>query len=213
MNLLCSWSGGKDSCYALMKAVEMGHTPKIILNMMNENGKISRSHAIDKSILEAQAKAMKLDFNGIPASWNDYEDKFVSALKSAKEKHNVEAAVFGDIDLQAHLDWEEKVCQAAELKPLLPLWQQDRKALVLEMIEAGIETRITSCNTDMGIDFLGRKIDSEIITELEALDIDVCGENGEFHTLVTYCPLFDAPIELPPHKKVLHENYCFLQWD
>lgn len=81
------------------------------------------------------------------------------------------------------------------------------------MIEAGIETRITSCNTDMGIEFLGRKIDFEIIAELEALDIDVCGENGEFHTLVTHCPLFDAPIELPPHKKVLHENYCFLQWD
>lgn len=87
MNLLCSWSGGKDSCYALMKAIEMGHTPKIILNMMNENGKISRSHAIDKSILEAQAKAMNIDFNGIPASWGDYKEKFVGALKSAKEKH------------------------------------------------------------------------------------------------------------------------------
>lgn len=181
--------------------------------MMNENGKISRSHAIDKSILEAQAKAMNVDFNGIPASWGDYEEKFVAALKGAKEKHDVEVAVFGDIDLQAHLDWEEKVCKAAELKPLLPLWQQDRRALVLEMIEAGIETRITSCNTEMGIDFLGRKIDLEIIAELEEMEIDVCGENGEFHTLVTNCPLFDSAIELPPHTKVQHENYCFLQWD
>ena len=106
----------------------------------------------------------------------------------------------------------EKVCLAPGLKPLLPLWQQNRKALVLEMIEAGIETRITSCNTDMGINFSGRKIDLEIIAELEALDIDVCGENVEFHTLVTNCPLFDKAIELPSSQKILHEKHCFLQW-
>jgi hypothetical protein len=40
---LTSWSGGKDSCYAMMKAIHQGFIPKVVLNMMNENGKISRS--------------------------------------------------------------------------------------------------------------------------------------------------------------------------
>jgi diphthamide synthase (EF-2-diphthine--ammonia ligase) len=49
----CSWSGGKDSCYALMQAAAQGYTPAVLMNMMNENGMVSRSHAIPKEILEA----------------------------------------------------------------------------------------------------------------------------------------------------------------
>ena len=36
----CSWSGGKDSCFALMQAVQQGYTPILLVNMMNENGQI-----------------------------------------------------------------------------------------------------------------------------------------------------------------------------
>ena len=59
MNFVTSWSGGKDSCYALMLAIEQGLTPKVLLNMMNENGKVSRSHGLPLSILKQQA-----GFNG-----------------------------------------------------------------------------------------------------------------------------------------------------
>ncbi|UXE66626.1 MAG: hypothetical protein KA713_19650 [Chryseotalea sp. WA131a] len=51
-NFLTSWSGGKDSCYALMKAQEQGFAPTVLLNMLNENGVIIRSHAIPRPILE-----------------------------------------------------------------------------------------------------------------------------------------------------------------
>jgi diphthamide synthase (EF-2-diphthine--ammonia ligase) len=54
-NFLTSWSGGKDSCYGLMKAQEQGFAPTVLLNMLNENGMISRSHAIPRPILEKQA--------------------------------------------------------------------------------------------------------------------------------------------------------------
>ncbi|MDB5230060.1 MAG: hypothetical protein JWN76_865, partial [Chitinophagaceae bacterium] len=53
-NILCSWSGGKDSCFALMKAIEAGYQPKVLLNVLNEEGKISRSHGIPAHILNAQ---------------------------------------------------------------------------------------------------------------------------------------------------------------
>jgi diphthamide synthase (EF-2-diphthine--ammonia ligase) len=51
----------------------------------------------------------------------------------------LDAAVFGDIDLQAHKDWEDKVCYASGLKAILPLWQQDRITLVNEMIDNGLK--------------------------------------------------------------------------
>ena len=208
-NILCSWSGGKDSCFALMQAIQLGYTPTILLNVLNEEGKISRSHGIPEEILQQQAKAAELPVHLISSSWKDYEQYFTAALSQLKEKYQLTHAVFGDVDLQAHRDWEEKVCNAAGLTAVLPLWQQDRKKLVLQMLEAGIETIIVSCNATMGERFIGRPITVALVEELEAMGIDPCGENGEYHTLVLDCPLFVERINVCVMEKIQHENYWF----
>jgi diphthine-ammonia ligase len=209
--ILCSWSGGKDSCFALMQARQTGHSPTVLLNVLNEAGKISRSHGIPAAILMAQAAAMQLPIHLISSSWEEYEKRFVNALQELTAQYNVTHAVFGDIDLQAHRDWEEKVCAAAGLSAVLPLWQQNRKALVEQMLDTGIETMIVSCNTVMGEAFLGRILTRELVAELETLGVDVCGENGEFHTLVLNCPLFSQRIEVTVGKKIQHGDYWFTE--
>ena len=75
-NLVCSWSGGKDSCYALMQAIYLGYTPKVLLNVLNEEGKISRSHGIPANILQTQASLAALPIHLISSSWQDYEKYF-----------------------------------------------------------------------------------------------------------------------------------------
>jgi diphthine-ammonia ligase len=210
-NSLCSWSGGKDSCFALMQAIALGYTPKVLLNVLNEEGKISRSHGIPSAILQAQARATGLPIHLISSSWQDYEMYFTRALTTLKEQYKLTSAVFGDIDLQPHRDWEEKVCTHAGLTAVLPLWQQNRKALVLQMLEAGIETLIVSCNETMGQRFIGKYITPALVDELEAMGIDACGENGEFHTLVTNCPLFAAPVQAKVAATLHHGNYWFAE--
>ncbi len=200
-NIICSWSGGKDSCFALMTAVKQGHKPVALLNVLNENGQISRSHGLPPSILEQQAAALGLPVLLQPSTWQDYETRFVQALRRLKSEHHATAAVFGDIDLQPHRDWEEKVCAAAGMEALLPLWQEERKVLVYRMLEQGLKCRIVSCNTTLGEDFLGREMDDVLIADLEDAGVDVCGENGEFHTVVTDCPLFKVPVQLPLMRK------------
>ena len=209
----CSWSGGKDSCLALMQAIQQGHTPSVLINMMNENGKISRSHGLPSSILTQQAQAMNMPMMAIPATWEAYEKAFVDTLLHVKKEFDIASMVFGDIDLQAHRDWEEMVCAKAGLNALLPLWKKDRKELILQMLDAGIETMIVSCNTTMGEKFLGKILSPELIPELESIGVDVCGENGEFHTLVLNCPLFKERIQLPGFTTVLHNDYWFVQWE
>jgi len=209
----CSWSGGKDSCFALMQTLSERLELKVLVNMMNENGLISRSHGIPKSILQAQAEAMKVPIVAIPTSWSDYESNFTNTLLAIRAQYEVSTMVFGDIDLQAHRDWEEKVCSNAGLKASLPLWQKDRKRLIHEMLAVGIETVIVSCNMTLGEDFLGKTITEFLIPELESRGVDVCGENGEFHTLVVNCPLFNKKLQLPGYGKVQHENYWFVQWE
>lgn len=206
---LCSWSGGKDSCFALMQAINSGYKPEVLLNVLNEEGKISRSHGIPAAILEAQANAAGVPIHLMSSSWADYERNFTAALQTLKEQYALTHAVFGDIDLQPHRDWEEKVCGNAGLIAVLPLWQQDRRQLVSQMLDAGIETMIVSCNEVMGERFLGKIITPALVDELEQLGVDACGENGEFHTLVLNCPLFSRGIHVDVMDTVKHESYWF----
>ncbi|MCA6449085.1 MAG: diphthine--ammonia ligase [Chitinophagaceae bacterium] len=210
-HILCSWSGGKDSCFALIQAIQEGYRPQVLLNVLNEEGRISRSHGIPANILQAQAAAMQLPIHLISSSWQEYEAKFVGALQQLTQQYSLTHAVFGDIDLQAHRDWEEKVCAQAGLTALLPLWQQNRKTLVYQMLDAGIETMIVSCNTTMGERFLGKMLTTELVNELESLGVDVCGENGEFHTLVLNCPIFNKALKVKAGKKLLHNGYWFTE--
>ncbi|OCB78111.1 adenosine nucleotide hydrolase [Flavobacterium crassostreae] len=209
---MTSWSGGKDCCYAMMLAINQGWVPKVLLNMMHENGKRSRSHGLPLSILKQQAQRMQLPLVAIAATWQDYEQKFIHTLQDLKTQYHLDAAVFGDIDLQAHKDWEDMVCKAARIQSILPLWQQDRIDLVHQMIQNDIQTRIVSCNTYMGEGYLGKLLTKDLATELKQKGIDPCGENGEFHTLVVNCPLFSQPIILPEFSVATHNDYCFVVW-
>lgn len=209
MNFLCSWSGGKDSCYAFYKAIQQGYKPTVLLNVMNEFGDRSRSHGIPKNVLEAQAAALELPIHFFSSTWADYEVKYIETLKALVKDYPITYSVFGDIDIESHRSWEEKVSTAANLEAVLPLWQGDRKQLVLDMIEAGLEAMIVSCNEVLGPEFLGRIIDEAIITEFEALGVDACGENGEFHTLVVNAPFFKNRIEVDIEEKAKSSNYNF----
>jgi diphthine-ammonia ligase len=214
IRLACSWSGGKDSCFALIRRLRS--TPlaelAVVVNMMNENGKISRSHGLPASLLNEQAANLNVPLIATPTSWGDYEKNFITTLERVKHEFGVTHMVFGDIDLQPHRDWEEKVCASAGVVPLLPLWQEERKALVTEMLAEGIECTIVSCNDTMGERFLGLQLDRNIVDELEQMGIDVCGENGEFHTVVTHCSLFKKKINLPASQKIKVDTYWFLDW-
>lgn len=212
LNALSSWSGGKDSAYAVYLAQQTGFTARGLLNVLNENGKISRSHGLPVHLLQQQAEAMNLPLYTLASSWNAYESNFIHALQEMKTALPVSHVIFGDIDLQAHRDWEEKVCSTTGLTAYLPLWQKDRKKVVLSMLEAKFEAIIVSCQATMGLSYLGRTIDLSLVEELESRGIDPCGENGEFHTLVTNCPLFSTPVQFTIAGKSAHENYCFLNF-
>lgn len=122
---LCSFSGGKDSCLALWRAQQQGIAVRTLLVMFEEGGERSRSHGIPLGLIQRQAAALGLELVARNASWKTYEEVFVATLMELRASGH-EVAVFGDIDLQAHRDWEEKVCAAAGVAPLLPLWHEDQ---------------------------------------------------------------------------------------
>lgn len=182
-----SWSGGKDSMLALHRALQDGFRFDALLAMYDEGGERSRSHAIPRPLMQAQADALGIELVMRSASWADYEAVFTEQLR-AFAAQGVGHAVFGDIDLQPHRDWEEKVCAAAGLSAVLPLWRSPRRALVDELLALGYRARVVCVDARfLDASFCGRTFDADFLADLPP-GVDACGENGEFHTFV-----FDGP--------------------
>ena len=186
---LCSWSGGKDSCLALHMAWNDGLRPGLLLSMFEEDADRNRSHAVPLRLIKAQADAMGLALVTPRAGWPGYEATFIQTLKEAGQAGYGDA-IFGDIDLVPHREWEEKVCAQAGLTPHLPLWEWPRHKVVEAVFSMGIRTTCVCVNTRfLPKEFCGRPYDRQFVADLPA-GVDACGENGEFHTFVTWAPRF-----------------------
>jgi uncharacterized protein (TIGR00290 family) len=200
---VCSSSGGKDSMLALWYARQQGIQPRTLLTMFDETGLRSRSHGVPRAIVERQARALGLELLTPSAGWTDYEKVFVGALRHLRASGH-EIAIFGDIDLQAHRDWEERVCMLAGLSACLPLWHKDRLQLARESIALGFKAIVVCVDSrHLGDEFCGREFDETFIADLPP-GVDACGENGEFHTFVYDGPLFSQPVEF---RREGHREY------
>jgi uncharacterized protein (TIGR00290 family) len=194
MRSFFSWSGGKDSMLALHRALESGYDVRALLAMFDETGERSRSHALPPHLMQAQADALGIPLVMRQASWRDYEAVFTEQLQ-AFAAEGITHGLFGDIDLQPHRDWEEKVCAAAGITAVLPLWQEARRALVDELLALGYRARIVCVDARfLGEPFCGREFDAGFIADLPPT-VDACGENGEFHSFVFDGPRFAMPVE------------------
>lgn len=178
---------------ALWHARAAGLQPTTLLTMFDETGLRSRSHGVPRALVEAQARALGMELIGPSAGWKDYEQVFVQALHELRNG-GVEVAIFGDIDLEPHREWEARVCRQADLEHSLPLWQRNRLELARESIALGFKAIVVCVDSRFLADeFCGRCFDAAFIEDLPA-GVDACGENGEFHTFVYDGPLFAQPV-------------------
>jgi uncharacterized protein (TIGR00290 family) len=193
MRAFFSWSGGKDSMLALHRALAEGVRVEALLAMFDEGGERSRSHAIPPQLMQAQADALGIELVIGRAGWADYEAVFTARLREFAAR-GITRGLFGDIDLQPHRAWEEKVCAAAGLHAELPLWQEPRHALVDELLALGYRARVVCVDARfLDASFCGREFDAAFLADLPE-GVDACGENGEFHTFVFDGPRFAQPV-------------------
>ncbi|MCR3921680.1 MAG: diphthine--ammonia ligase [Firmicutes bacterium] len=208
-NFFCSWSGGKDSCLSLYYALKNGGIPKRLLTMLIENGQRSRSHGLSLDLLNKQAELLNIPLSTKAATWDDYESIFIAALKDMKVD-GIEVGVYGDIDLEGHRSWVNKVSQQANILVYHPLWQKPRREVLTEFIAAGFKATVIAVNEkQLGKEFLGVVIDEPLLKEFEKIGIDPAGENGEYHTVVTGGPIFKSDINYTLQEQILQSGYWF----
>ncbi|MDR2708323.1 MAG: diphthine--ammonia ligase [Nitrososphaerota archaeon] len=214
MKIAASWSGGKDSAFALHLAKQQGHEVVNILTMMLSEEK-SVFHLIRSAILDAQADAMGLSLIKKQTGNETYENDFKEVLLELKAK-GVEGLVTGDIcAIAGHEEgWLNRICYEIGLKPIRPLWMGDTKQIFLDYINAGFKAIVVRANlSKLCVDWLGRVLDQQFYDEILSLDnIDPCGERGEYHTVVLDGPCFKKTIELvETQKHKLDNNSGYLE--
>ncbi|GLI53740.1 diphthine--ammonia ligase [Thermodesulfovibrio yellowstonii] len=207
-----SWSGGKDSSLACYRAMTKGVQVVCLVNMLSEDGIYSRSHGIGSELLRLQAEAIGIPIIQRKTTWESYEKEFKNTILQLK-KEDIKAGVFGDIDLQEHRDWVERVCRETGIKVILPLWNEEREKLLKEFIDLGFKAIVCSTNSEfLGKEWLGRQIDDDFIKDLKDLgNIDICGEKGEYHTFVYDGPIFKKAVKFRMVDRVIKDGKWFLK--
>lgn len=206
-----SWSGGKDSYLSMLFAKEYGLEPACLLSFTGADGQ-SRSHGIKTAMLKAQASALGIPLHTEEVTWEGYEAGFERAVNGLKEKYGISGGIFGDINLQEHLDWVEKMCLRCDINHNLPLWMMEEKKVSEELIRLGGKAMLVAIRNDLVDEkWLGRIMDAEYIDYCLSVGISPCGEGGEAHTLVIDGPLFKTPLVCKPGKIHHKDNHSFIE--
>lgn len=211
-----NWSSGKDAAmaYSLLHSSPTHIVTHLLTTISHEHSRIVM-HGVREELLDAQAERMGLPLKKIylPASPNDslYKEAMATALHEL-QADGVTTAAFGDIFLEDLRYYREQQLQTIGMKALFPLWKHDTKALVQMIEQVGIDAIIVCVNEKfLGKDFLGRKINAELLKDLPA-NVDPCGEYGEFHSYVYNTPYFSSPVPVIKGE-ISYHSYAAAQND
>jgi uncharacterized protein (TIGR00290 family) len=207
-----SWSGGKDSAFALYKILTSGEYHVVDLHTtLNEETRRVGLHGVHEALIEQQAESLGLPLTKLylPASEDHAAyKKLMTAYYKQSTRRGVEHVVFGDIFLEDLRQFREQLLENTSLTSLYPLWKIDTQKLLNDFIAVGFKTVICSADADkFSKDQVGRTIDTTFAENLRP-GVDPCGENGEYHTLVYDGPIFKKPLPFETGE-VVEKQYSF----
>jgi len=195
-----NWSGGKDSSLALYEALQDSSFDirYLLTNLSAEYNRISM-HGVRYELLEEQAKSIGIPLTTMriikDASMEDYNNLMQKKMAFFIDK-DVRHCFFGDIFLEDLKKYREEQLSKVNIKAHFPLWKRSTKTIIKTFIDLGFKAKVVSINANLlDKSFVGRELDAMFIKDLPRY-VDVCGENGEFHSFVYDGPIFKYPIPI-----------------
>ncbi|MBW3732018.1 adenine nucleotide alpha hydrolase [Aeromonas dhakensis] len=209
------WSGGKDAMQALCHAREAGHQVVALATFAPPSPRFL-AHPLSQVRRQAAALGLPHLLVTIEAPFDlGYE----RALTKLKKEWQLDGVVTGDIDSVAGApNWIRERCHPLGLTVHTPLWQQPREALLADLLARGIVAHLSCVDTRfLPPEWVGRVLDQGALAELQQLaatrGFDACGEQGEYHTMVTDGPGFAAPLVLGRWQVARQEQLAYLLED
>ncbi|MCZ7381219.1 MAG: TIGR00289 family protein [Candidatus Methanoperedens sp.] len=198
MKLAALISGGKDSSFAIFKALQEGHsvTDLITIKPANEDSYMFHSANIHLTEMISLASGIPLT---IETSTGEKE-KELDDLKIALGRVKVDGIAVGAIESEYQASRVRRICEELGLKMYAPLWHKEPESLLREMIKCMDIRMVKVAAAGMDESWLGRRFDEKMIEDLKALHkkyrVHIAGEGGEYETLVLDAPYYMKRIDL-----------------
>ena len=218
MRVASLFSGGKDSVFALYKALQDGHEVSCLITIKSKRTDSYMFHIPNIEFAKLQAEALKIP--GVYMHSSGVKEKELNDLKKtmkiAKKKYNIQGLVSGALASKYQADRIKKLCDEFDLISITPLWDMDEEQYLSELTKAKFSVIITGIAADgLNKSWLGRKIDNDCIADLKKLHeknkIHIAAEGGEYETFVLDCPIFKKKIKIKDFE-IRMENECTGQY-
>jgi len=198
-------TSGKDSALALHRAIKRGYEVAYLVTMIPQRQDSWMFHYPNIHLVDLFAEAVGIPL--VKAETAGVKEVEVEDLKRLLAKLDIDAVVSGAISSQYQKKHIDKICSELGLKSIAPLWHQDPRKLLDELVKLKIETIIVGVYAyGFTPNWLGRKIDQATINDLVELNkkyqVSLVGEGGEYETLVLDAPFFKKRMQLIDIEKV-----------
>lgn len=210
---LLSWSSGKDSAWALYVLRQNSAVEVVgLFSVLNERFNRVSMHSTRADLLHRQAEAAGLPLHTInlpdPCT-NEQCNAIMGEFVAEVAAKGTEYIAFGDLFLEDVRQYREKQLKGTGIDPLFPLWRVPTVELAERMLAAGLEAYISSVDLKkLPASFAGRRWSRDLLKELPA-GVDLCGENGEIHTIVVDGPMFEERIEVEVGEVVQRNGFAY----
>lgn len=212
-------SGGKDSLFNILHCIQNGHELVCLANLHPPEGIADEMdsfmyqtvgyHALSmygeclgvplyRGTIDGSSKAIGLEYEETEKDETEDLYKLLKKVKDAQPE--VEGVSVGAILSNYQRTRVEDVCNRLGLTSLAFLWQRRQDELLDEIIGSGVDARIIkTAAVGLGKEHLGRSLGdvrSDLIKYNEMYGIHLCGEGGEYETLVVDAPIFKKKLHL-----------------
>jgi uncharacterized protein (TIGR00290 family) len=193
-----NWSGGKDSSFALFKALQSGeYDISYLLTTVSTGYKRIIQHGVREELLDMQADSIGIPLYKLFLPENPDMEIYNSLIREILIKfkqENIHTGIFGDIFLEDLRKYREEKLAEVGVNAVFPIWKYPTMDLIKDFIKLGFKAVVVCANENvLDAGFAGREIDMDFIKDLPA-NVDPCGENGEFHSFVYDGPIFKKSI-------------------
>ncbi|MCI9441118.1 MAG: diphthine--ammonia ligase [Ruminococcus sp.] len=200
-----NWSSGKDSAFALYKAMKSEtYDVQNLFTIIKKQGSKIAMHEIGIDLLKQQANAIGIPLTVLEFDLAASSDEYEKSIKTQMEKfkgEQINTALFGGLYLQDLRNRRIEKCKQQGIQAEFTLWNSKPDELLREFISLGFKSIVT-CVDGSVLDesFVGRVIDEAFLRDLPS-GIDICGENGEYHSFVFDGPIFHKPVKFEIIKR------------
>ena len=202
------WTGGKDSALALQVSLTLYDIRRLVCFVPADN---RRFYAHPRQLMQLQARKIGLPIEFMPIS-EPYELSYRQQIATIKDD-GIEVLITGDISTVGGMpNWIDSVASGI-MDVYKPLWELDREAILGTLIVNQFKVICSlAYKKYFHSPIAGKYLDSELISELKALPIDACGEQGEYHTWVLDAPFFEEPVQLKGTRVVETSEYYYVTY-